>query len=106
MVMNRHGEIVIVDATGRERERHHLMYGATLKVKDGEHEAQGLPAGRVGPVHSVPILTEVAGMVRFADLIENVTSKRRWTTHGPLAQGGDRVARTRRSARASRSATR
>src|SRR5437879_2439440 len=31
-VMNRHGEIVIVDDTGREREHHRLVYGAVLKV--------------------------------------------------------------------------
>ena len=28
IVMNRHGEIVIVDDTGREREHHRLVYGA------------------------------------------------------------------------------
>src|SRR5690242_9138231 len=30
-VMNRHGELVVVDDTGREREHHRLVYGAVLK---------------------------------------------------------------------------
>ena len=35
-VMNRHGELVIVDESGREREHHRLVYGAQLRVKEGE----------------------------------------------------------------------
>ena len=58
--MNRHGEIVIVDATGRERERHHLMYGATLKVKDGEVKPKDTVLVEWDP-HTIPILTEVTG---------------------------------------------
>ena len=72
VVMNRHGEIVVVDATGRERERYHLVYGAELHVKEGEQvEATQLLAE--WDAHGVPILTEVGGVVRFADLIEAQT---------------------------------
>ncbi len=71
-IMNRHGEIVIVDETGREREHHRLVYGAVLRVKEGE---------RVKPGHllaewdafALPILTEVAGIVKFGDVVEGVT---------------------------------
>ncbi len=72
VVMNRHGEIVIVDATGRERERHHLMYGAVLRVKDGAEIAKDSTLVEWDPF-SVPILTEIGGAVRFADLVEGVT---------------------------------
>ena len=49
-VMNRHGELVIVDDTGREREHHRLVYGAVLKVRRGR-QGQAGPAPRgVGPV--------------------------------------------------------
>jgi len=30
--MNRHGELVVVDDSGREREHHRLVYGAVLKT--------------------------------------------------------------------------
>ena len=72
VVMNRHGEIVIVDATGRERERHHLMYGAMLRVKDGDQVAKDTVLVEWDP-HAIPILTELSGKIRFADLIPNVT---------------------------------
>ena len=35
-VMNRHGEVVIQDETGRERERYGLTYGARLYFGEGE----------------------------------------------------------------------
>jgi DNA-directed RNA polymerase subunit beta' len=72
VVMNRHGEVVIVDATGRERERNHLVYGAELQVHDGEELKSGALLATWDP-HSVPILTEVAGVVKYADLLESVT---------------------------------
>ncbi|MBI5513178.1 MAG: DNA-directed RNA polymerase subunit beta' [Deltaproteobacteria bacterium] len=72
VVMNRHGEIVVVDATGRERERTHLVYGAELQVKEGDQVSVNTPLAR-WDAHSVPILTEVHGVVKYADLIENVT---------------------------------
>jgi DNA-directed RNA polymerase subunit beta' len=55
VVMNRHGELVIVDDTGREREHHRLVYGAVLKVA-GRRQGQARPAPRrVGPVrHADP----------------------------------------------------
>src|SRR5690606_35815306 len=35
VVMKRHGELIVMDDTGREREHHRLVYGAVMKVKDG-----------------------------------------------------------------------
>jgi len=72
VVMNRHGELVIVDATGRERERHHLVYGAELQVKDGDVVVPHTALAQWDP-HAQPILTEVSGVVRYRDLVENVT---------------------------------
>ena len=34
--MNRTGSLVIVDQKGRDRERYPIVYGARLKVKDGQ----------------------------------------------------------------------
>jgi DNA-directed RNA polymerase subunit beta' len=72
IVMNRHGEVVIQDETGRERERYGLTYGARLYFGDGDHVKQGQLLSEWDPF-SVPILTEVPGIVKFGDIIEGVT---------------------------------
>ena len=72
IAMNRHGEIVIQDETGRERERYGLTYGARLYFADGARVKQGDLLSEWDPF-SVPILTEVAGVVKFGDVIEGVT---------------------------------
>jgi DNA-directed RNA polymerase subunit beta' len=72
IVMNRHGEIVIADETGRERERYGLTYGARLHFGEGDHVKAGQLLSEWDPF-SVPILTEVSGVVKFGDVIEGVT---------------------------------
>jgi len=39
--MNRSGLVVILDEKGREKERYHIVYGARLRVKDGDTVNQG-----------------------------------------------------------------
>ena len=70
--MNRHGEIVIADETGRERERYGLTYGARLHFGEGDRVKAGQLLSEWDPF-SVPILTEVSGVVKFGDVIEGVT---------------------------------
>jgi DNA-directed RNA polymerase subunit beta' len=72
IVMNRHGEIVVQDETGRERERYGLTYGARLHFGQGDHVKAGALLSEWDPF-SVPILTEVTGVVKFGDVIEGVT---------------------------------
>ena len=36
VVISRSGEVLIVDSSGREKERHKVPYGATLSVVDGD----------------------------------------------------------------------
>ena len=50
VVMNRSGALIVHDQKGRERERHAVVYGARLKVKDGPGGEAGRPAGGVGPL--------------------------------------------------------
>ncbi|MEI7894867.1 MAG: hypothetical protein WCI05_17350, partial [Myxococcales bacterium] len=71
-IMNRHGEIVIVDDTGREREHHRLVYGAVLKVAEGEKVKPGRLLAE-WDAFAVPILSEVSGNVKFGDIVEGVT---------------------------------
>jgi DNA-directed RNA polymerase subunit beta' len=71
-VMTRHGEVGIVDASGRERERHPVVYGATLRVKEGDELKAGTILLDWDPFAS-PILSEVQGTIEFADIIEGST---------------------------------
>jgi DNA-directed RNA polymerase subunit beta' len=72
VVMNRHGEVVLVDETGREREHHRLVYGAMLKVAEGDKVKAGQLLAE-WDAFAVPILSEVGGIVKFGDIVEGVT---------------------------------
>ncbi len=72
VVMNRHGEITIVDAQGRERERYPVIYGAYLKVADGQEVERNTLLAEWDPF-TTPILTEVSGKVKFGDIIDGLT---------------------------------
>ncbi len=72
MVLNRNGEIVIVDKQGHERERYPVIYGAEILVEDGQETEPGQKLAEWDPF-TIPILTEVPGTVKFGDLLEGVT---------------------------------
>jgi DNA-directed RNA polymerase subunit beta' len=72
IVMNRNGEIAILDESGRERRRYSVIYGAKLKVRDGQKVKEGEILAEWDP-YSIPVLTEVSGRVKFGDIIEGVT---------------------------------
>ncbi|EKD41231.1 MAG: hypothetical protein ACD_73C00797G0001 [uncultured bacterium] len=71
-VMNRHGEIAIMDETGREREKYPLTYGAILKVREGDKVKAKQLLAEWDP-YTVPIITEVGGIVKFGDMVEGQT---------------------------------
>jgi DNA-directed RNA polymerase subunit beta' len=72
IVMNRNGEIAILDDNGRERRRYSVIYGAKLRVKDGQKVKEGEMLAEWDP-YSIPVLTEVSGRVKFGDIIEGTT---------------------------------
>ena len=72
IVLTRNGEIVIVDAKDRELDTYSVPNGATLMVKENEEVKAGQVLCQWDP-HSVPILAEVGGKVRFEDCIEGRT---------------------------------
>jgi DNA-directed RNA polymerase subunit beta' len=72
VIMNRHGELVVVDDTGREREHNRLVYGAQLRVKEGDRVMPGQLLAEWDQF-ATPILTEVAGLIEFGDLVEGVS---------------------------------
>ncbi len=72
IAISRSGEVMIHDEHGRERERHKVVYGATLLSRDGETVKAGQMLATWDP-HTRPIITEYAGKVRFENVEEGVT---------------------------------
>ena len=60
IVMNRNGSLVVKDEKGRDRERYPIVYGARLKVKDGQKVEQGQTLVEWDP-YTFSILTEEPG---------------------------------------------
>ena len=72
VVMNRAGQVIILDEKGRERERYPVVYGAKLKVKDGQTVEENETFVEWDP-YTFSILTEVGGTVHFKDVVQGVT---------------------------------
>jgi len=71
-VMNRNGDAIVIDETGREREHFKLVYGAILNFKDGDKIAKGATVAEWDP-YSNPIISEVSGKIVFQDIDEGST---------------------------------
>jgi DNA-directed RNA polymerase subunit beta' len=72
VAVSRSGELAILDENGRERERYKVPYGAVITVADGDTVDGGQVVATWDP-HTHPVITEVAGTVRFSDAVEGVT---------------------------------
>jgi DNA-directed RNA polymerase subunit beta' len=70
--MNRNGEIAILGKGQREVERYPIIYGAKLKVRDGQQVKPGEVLAEWDPF-TIPIITEVPGTVKFGDVLEGRT---------------------------------
>ncbi|MBL7050304.1 MAG: DNA-directed RNA polymerase subunit beta', partial [Nitrospira sp.] len=74
VVMNRNGTIAVTDSKGREREKYSVVYGAKLKVEDGQKAQAGQMLVEWDP-YSLPIITEVGGRIALGDIVEGVSVK-------------------------------
>ena len=74
VVLNRNGSLSINDAQGREQERYTLPQGSIINTPEGGEVVKGVVFVRWDP-YTVPILTEVSGIVRYEDIKENVTMR-------------------------------
>jgi len=72
VAVSRSGEVSIIDEHGRERERYKVPYGAIISARDEQKVAAGDVPATWDP-HTHPIVTEVAGKVKFHEFIEGVT---------------------------------
>ena len=72
VVMNRTGSLVVQDEKGRDRERYAVVYGANLRVRDGQQVEPGQVLVEWDP-YTFAMLTEEEGTVRFKDIVEGMT---------------------------------
>ncbi len=72
VAVSRSGEIGVVDEFGRERERYKIPYGATINAKEGAKVIGGQVVATWDP-HTHPVVTEVAGNMRFTDFVDGLT---------------------------------
>jgi DNA-directed RNA polymerase subunit beta' len=95
VVMSRKSELVIVDTTDqRERERHQLVYGARIRVTEGDEVKAGQLLTEWDPF-IVPILSEIAGRVEWLDIneytLEEKTDERTGFAEKEIVQSKDRT---------------
>ena len=76
VVMNRNGEVLLVNEAGHEREKYSIIYGAKLKIAEGQKVSEGQTLAEWDP-WTTPILSEVSGKVKFGDILEGMTMQER-----------------------------
>jgi DNA-directed RNA polymerase subunit beta' len=72
VAVSRSGEIGVVDEFGREKERYKIPYGAVINAKEGDKVAGGQIVATWDP-HTHPVITEVAGHIKFQDFVDGLT---------------------------------
>ena len=75
VAVSRSGELTVLDANGRERERYKVPYGAEISAHEGDAVNPGAIVATWDP-HTHPVVTEVAGILKFNDFVEGVTVQR------------------------------
>ncbi|RYV02764.1 DNA-directed RNA polymerase subunit beta' [Shewanella sp. OPT22] len=75
VIVSRSSELAIIDDMGREKERYKVPYGTVLEAQDDASVEAGNIIANWDP-HTHPIISEVAGKVKFVDMIEGVTMTR------------------------------
>jgi DNA-directed RNA polymerase subunit beta' len=76
VVLSRSGEIKLVGDDGQVKEKYPIVYGSTLSVKEHQRVSAGEKLAEWDPF-TVPIIAEVAGSVRYADLREGTSMEER-----------------------------
>ena len=72
VVMNRNGELSVVDENGREREKYKVVYGAKVFIEDGAAVKKAQKVAEWDP-YTNPINAEVSGFLKFHDIEEGLT---------------------------------
>jgi DNA-directed RNA polymerase subunit beta' len=90
VALKRNGELVVLDAKGREVEKYKVPYGSTVLAADGE-KVKPRQQLVVWDPHITPILAEKAGIVRYEDIEEGETVRFEEERKGAGASGGPKL---------------
>jgi DNA-directed RNA polymerase subunit beta' len=74
VAMGRNMQVAIVDPKGQDRAAYRITYGAKLKVDEGQMVKRGDRLAEWNP-NSLPVLTDVNGVVRYEELVSGVSLK-------------------------------
>jgi len=70
VMITRNAELVVIDAAdGRERERHNIVYGARVRVVEGQDVKTGTLAAEWDPF-TIPLMSDVAGRIEWLDITD------------------------------------
>mgnify|MGYP006211635191 CR=1 FL=1 len=72
LVMNRNGQVAICDESGRERERYTVVYGASIKAREGARVSEGEKILEWDP-YTTSVMADKEGQINLIDVIEGVT---------------------------------
>ncbi|MBN2132638.1 MAG: DNA-directed RNA polymerase subunit beta' [Sedimentisphaerales bacterium] len=72
VALKRNGEIALLDQKERELDKFKVPYGGIITVEDGQKVKAGVTLFQWDP-HRTPILAEIAGIIRFVDIVEGET---------------------------------
>ncbi len=70
--LNRNGELLILEESGRLRDRCPIPFGARIKMEDGAVVSKGDIVAEWVP-YEIPIISEVSGYIKFGDIVEGDT---------------------------------
>ncbi|HHT9158865.1 MAG: DNA-directed RNA polymerase subunit beta' [Planctomycetes bacterium RIFCSPLOWO2_12_FULL_39_13] len=74
VAINANGEIILLDSKGRQIDKHTLVLGAEVLVKENDSVVSHQVLARWDP-HMIPILTEMSGKIRFEDIVIGKTMR-------------------------------
>ncbi|WP_339058295.1 DNA-directed RNA polymerase subunit beta' [Candidatus Regiella endosymbiont of Tuberolachnus salignus] len=75
VITSRNTELKLIDEFGRTKESYKIPYGAIMAKGDGAEVNTGETVANWDP-HIMPVITEVAGFIRFSDMIDSQTITR------------------------------
>lgn len=75
VITSRNTELTVIDTFGRTKEQYKLPYGSILNKANGDEVTAGETVANWDP-HTMPVVSEAKGFVKFVDIIDGLTVTR------------------------------
>ena len=75
VLTSRNTELTVTDEFGRTKEHYKVPYGTVLNKADGQEVSAGETVANWDP-HTMPVVSEVSGFVKFIDIVDGLTVTR------------------------------